>query len=350
MVRLIMIRHAQSLQNAYMESIMEKIGRGEIAMSDFNETMRNGPEEANGGQDANLSPHGFGQAEKLGQVWGPLLVGAAKKNRLITYVSPFQRCCLTADPIMKYITKYVPSYKATILPSIMEEGGLADKKDLDKLDTVNKLIKEGKRKEGIAILKSIEWQPMGQTGKEMLEHFPWSRKPKDLNADEKKILTNDISSYCLPIPYDAKWYNFGWEGNKAEHKRMMTLFQWIQTLQNNASGQTGDDITIVWFTHGGTIGNISNRLTTNGVNWNTNNNDKKGEKAESIALDAIYNTSVTSFLLPSPTYSYPGERPSSSSSHSVTPWKTRLEFFNDTTHLQIERLQRFGQLHLGAKL
>ena len=124
-------------------------------MSDFNETMRNGPEEANGGQDANLSPHGFGQAEKLGQVWGPLLVGAAKKNRLITYVSPFQRCCLTADPVMKYITKHVPSYKATILPSIMEEGGLADKKDLDKLDTVNKLIKEGKRKEGIAILKSI---------------------------------------------------------------------------------------------------------------------------------------------------------------------------------------------------
>ena len=35
MVRLIMIRHAQSLQNAYIESIMEKIGRGEIAMSDF---------------------------------------------------------------------------------------------------------------------------------------------------------------------------------------------------------------------------------------------------------------------------------------------------------------------------
>ena len=93
---------------------------------------------------------------------------------------------------------------------------------------------------------------------------------------------------------------------------MMTLFIWIQTLQNNASGQTGDDITIVWFTHGESLGNISNRLTTNGVNWNTsNNNDKKGE-SESIALDAIYNTSVTSFLLPSPTYSYPGERPSSS--------------------------------------
>ena len=84
-----MIRHAQSLQNAYMESVMEKIGRGEIAMSDFNETMRNGPEEANGGQDANLSPHGFGQAEKLGQVWGPLLVGAAKKNRLIRMLVHF---------------------------------------------------------------------------------------------------------------------------------------------------------------------------------------------------------------------------------------------------------------------
>jgi broad specificity phosphatase PhoE len=347
-----MIRHAQSLQNKYMEELMLKVKSGEMPISQLNSRMRNGPEEANGGQDANLSSHGITQAKKLGEVWGPLLVNAAEKKRLITFVSPFQRCCLTADPIMKYITKHVPTYKATILPSIMEEGGLTAKKDLDTLDVVTGLLQEGRRKEAMSILKKIKWQPTGQTGKEMLRRFPWSQKPSELSEIEKKILTDDIASYCLPIPKNEKWYKFGWEGSKAEHKRMLALFEWIQKLQSNESGQTGDNITILLFTHGGTIANISNRLTTHAVNWNNNDNNTnyKGEKKESLSLDAIYNTSVTSFFLPSPNYKYPGERPRSSSLSIVSPWKTRVEFFNDTGHLQYERLQRFSQLHLGAKL
>ena len=72
MVRLMMIRHAQSLQNAYMEELMLKVKTGEMPLSKFNSRMRNGPEEANAGQDATLSSHGFTQAEKLGEVWGPL--------------------------------------------------------------------------------------------------------------------------------------------------------------------------------------------------------------------------------------------------------------------------------------
>ena len=83
---------------------------------------------------------------------------------------------------------------------------------------------------------------------------------------KKKILTDDIASYCLPIPNNEKWYKFGWEGNKAGHKRMLALFEWIQKLQSNESGQTGDNITILLFTHSGTIANISNRLTTHAVN------------------------------------------------------------------------------------
>ena len=92
-------------------------------------------------------------------------MNAAKKNRLITFVSPFQRCCLTADPVMKYITQHVPTYKATVLPSIMEEGGLTAKKDLDTLDVVTGLLQEGRRKEAMSILKKLngsQWDKLGR--------------------------------------------------------------------------------------------------------------------------------------------------------------------------------------------
>ena len=343
MVRLLMVRHGESEQNAYMEKVMYQVLSGQIPRSEFNATMRRGPPGADGGVDSDLTEKGASQAEKLGKVWGPLLLGAASKGRLVAYVSPYLRCCKTADPFMNYIRQHgVPDFQGIVLPSIMEEGGLATSKDLESLDNVGDLIKQGKRKEGIRMLKQIKWTPMGLTGRGLRERFPWSRQP---NANDKTLLTKNVSGFCLPIKEGHQWYNKGWEGSKAENIRMTNLFNWIKTLQYNGSGETGDDVTIVWFTHGGTIANVSNRLTGAAVERGLS-----GEKKNSLAVDMIFNTSVTSFFLPSPAYSYRSDRPSSSGAHKE-PWTTRLEFFNDTAHLEQERLIKFAKLNFGnAKL
>ena len=320
---------------------MEKVRRGELPLSEFNKTMRDGPPEANAGQDATLTPRGFVQAERLGEIWGPLLVDAAKMNRLVVYISPFLRCCLTADPVMKYITERVSTFNATILPIIMEEGGLSNAQDLKILDKVTELIKSGNTEAGLKLLKTSKWQRMGMTGKDMSKCFPWSRKPSELGERDRQRLTPDAASFCLPILDHQQWYGNGWEGKKAIEKRMQALLIWVMSLQR----QESDDVTVVWFTHGGTISNMSNRIITHGVNLTKKN--ALDNSSDNIATDGIYNASVTSFLLPSPSYTYPWEMRSNS---EVIPWRVKLEFFNDTAHLGIERLNRFGYLFLQAKL
>ena len=344
MVRLMMVRHAQSVQNEFMEMVIERVRQGELPLSEFNKTMRNGPPEANAGQDATLTSRGVVQAERLGKEWGPILTNVAKLNRLIVFVSPFLRCCLTADPVMKYITERVSSFKATILPMIMEEGGLCDAQDMKILDEVTELIKAGNSEAGIKLLKSAKWQRMGMTGKEISNRFPWSRRPSELGKRGRHWLTSDVASFCLPIVDHQQWYANGWEGKKAIEKRMRALMVWVKSLQY----QESDDVTVLWFTHGGTISNMSNRIMTHGVNWTEQN--VVGKSSDSIATDGIYNTSVTSFLLPSPSYVYPWEMRNNSDSSQVAPWRVKLEFFNDTAHLGIERLNRFGELFLSAKL
>ena len=62
MVRVLMVRHAQSEQNAHMESLMLKISAGEMSITDFNRGMREGPPGTGAGDDACLSELGLAQA------------------------------------------------------------------------------------------------------------------------------------------------------------------------------------------------------------------------------------------------------------------------------------------------
>ena len=124
MPRIMMVRHAQSAQNAYMETLMVKMGKGDIDADAFNRGMRDGPAGTAAGDDSSLSVLGVSQADCLGRSWAPLLLEKAKLGKLITFVSPFLRTLQTADPLLSEICRQVPGYKAVILPAIMEAGGL----------------------------------------------------------------------------------------------------------------------------------------------------------------------------------------------------------------------------------
>lgn len=340
MVRLLLIRHAQSEQNAYMEKLIQELKNGTSNAKDFNAKMRNGPEGTHGGADAKLTSLGFTQADRLGRTYTPLLLNKAKQGKLKVFVSPFTRCLHTADPLLRSISTEIPSFKATILPAIMESGGLADKKDFAQFNQIEGLIKQGKRKEAIQVLKAIRWKPQGKSGQDILQQFPWATLDHDTNA----LITNGVSvSPWAAITNSATpWWKFGFESTKRAEKRIRAVGEWItSSLCENASGESSDEHVIVFVCHGGTIQELTNLLCNYGV---TGTKDQQ----HSIDFGAIRNTSVTSIVVPSSKYKYQGERPNSKG--QIDRYRVKLEQMNDSSHLQDEQLRFWANYVLNAKL
>ena len=68
MVRVLLIRHAQSMQNEFREGVSARIAAGELEPSELNATMRNAPALHDAGADSPLTELGEQQAELLGEL------------------------------------------------------------------------------------------------------------------------------------------------------------------------------------------------------------------------------------------------------------------------------------------
>ena len=165
-MRLLLVRHAESEQNAYMESLLELMRRGELSPEAFNTAMRDakprGGERTDAGSDATLTELGRSQAQRLGAAWAPLLVDKARRGKLLVFVSPFKRTLMTADPLMAALASAVPGFRAAVLPAIMEAGGLTSREDFAHFGRIGALMKGGRREEAVALLGSIQWAPQGR--------------------------------------------------------------------------------------------------------------------------------------------------------------------------------------------
>ena len=97
-MRLLFIRHAESEENFFMESLVTKFPKG--LPSDYklmDELMKAGSRDDG---DAPLTALGLEQAEKLGAFYAPLLAQKALDGKLQIFVSPQRRTCLTAAPLV----------------------------------------------------------------------------------------------------------------------------------------------------------------------------------------------------------------------------------------------------------
>ena len=307
MVRVLLIRHAQSLQNAYMEGISAKIARGELAPTELNKAMRDAPENMDAGADSPLTEKGAAQADRLGEAWGPLLADRAKQGKLKVFVSPFMRTLATADPLMRRLVQSAPGFTASLLPAIMEKGGLTAADDFRKFDQIDALTRAGKRDEALAFLKAIEWQPMGMTGEQIEQRFRWTVGSSG-SSDGPPLPGNVHVSRSEP------WWRDGYESSKAAAARVREVVQWLDgPLREGVSGDTvvvpaprnnhlehwstfvlqfgtvlaadhADCFLQVLVTHGGTIAALTEALLGFG---------------EGLSADGIRNTSVSSLLMPS---------------------------------------------------
>ena len=161
-MRVLLIRHAQSVQNAYMEGVLAR----DLPKGEFNKAMRDAPPGMDAGADAALTAKGCGQARLLAEHWAPLLADAARRGRLAVFISPFLRTLLTADPLLRSLALRVPGWASgpqppLLLPAIMELGGLTAAEDFKQFDRIDALASAGRRAEAMALFKAIAWEPMG---------------------------------------------------------------------------------------------------------------------------------------------------------------------------------------------
>ena len=322
-MRLLLIRHAQSEQNAYMETLLTELQNKTLSVSSFNRKMRQGPPGTDAGADAVLTSLGKSQAQRLGLTYAPLLLSKAKQGKLIVCVSPFQRCLMTANPLMKEIRKEMPSFQATILPAIMESGGLTDQADFQHFDQIDAFNKQGKRDEAIQVLKSIQWKRQGMSGNMMKRKFPWVNL--NLNSSASLFLTKEItqSPWGEVQDNDQPWWTYGFESKKRTHRRITAVGNW---LTKHVSTHVPDDVVLVFICHGGTIQELINQLVNN---------------QSSVDYGPIRNTSVTSLILPSPHFQYNGDRPKNNTaggSNKIDRYQIRIEVLNGTEHLGKEQL------------
>lgn len=278
---------------------MQKMMQGELEGS-FNAAMRNAPSGMDAGADAALSELGQAQANRLGEVWAPLLLEKARSGKLMTFVSPFLRTLATADPLLSKIQSHVPTYTATLLPAIMEVNGLTHADDFRIFDRIEKLRSQRKVKEVRDALKSIQWKPMGMSGAQIAAKFPWARV-----ADAASLRVLDSDNLNVNVPMNSPWWTKGFESRKDAAKRIREVAEWLLgSVVANRSGLTGDDTVVLLIAHGDVIARITNFLLHASY---TN----LAQENPLVSVEGMRNTSVTSLLLPSAEYAYAGERPNS---------------------------------------
>ena len=336
MVRVLLIRHAQSMQNEFMEGVSARIAAGELEPSELNATMRNAPALHDAGADSPLTELGEQQAELLGERWAPLLEEKARQGKLRVFCSPFLRTLQTAEPLMRRLHAAVPECKATLLPAIMERGALAAPEDMRKFDEIDRLkLRGAKLKE---FMKSIEWQPMGMSVNEMRRRFRWAESAKPDDASLPTFRT-PAGEFALP-PDDRPWWEAGYESGKFADARTSAVCRWLD--EQSREDLPGDTV-IVCVCHGGTIASVTNVLLGAAVL-----SEAAYEEVDDISLDGIRNSSVTSLLLPSAAAI---ERmPTHGGSAGSGRFRTKLELFNDTCHLGMALLTRFAEDNLSARL
>ena len=365
-MRLLLIRHAQSLQNLYMETVLDDIASGAAEPHEFMKKMRDAPPGAHGGADSPLSLHGTAQTLKLGATYSPLLVDAARRGQLHVFVSPFQRTMRTADPLMRALASQVPGLKAAVLPMIMEDGGLCSPADMQRLDEIERMVRQGKRKEAIAHLKTIQWEPQGMSGAELLAEFPWctllgsgggGRGSSHDDYDEMMAplfaaTTGGEQAFggvLLVADSEDPWWRGGFEGQKSSEARSARLARWLGT---SLPAKVPEDAVVVLVSHGGTIARLTNKLMGWAVSGGETSNDQRASSSSSssssmsdfpqragLSLKTVFNTAVSSFHVPGPGADFRllGGLPSASG--EADSFRIRVDYFNDTAHLGDEAIK-----------
>mmetsp|Transcript_122447 Transcript_122447/g.381194 ORF Transcript_122447/g.381194 Transcript_122447/m.381194 type:complete len:326 (-) Transcript_122447:47-1024(-) len=226
MVRVMVIRHAETLENVAMARSLLRFHRGELGGPQAQAEMLSMLE---GGEvDSPLTRGGERMAERLGKYYAPLLRGLADRGKLHFFCSPMKRNLQTASPLVTAL-----GVKAVVRRDLKETGGWMAPSERRELQEAFALAERGDPAPARALLKERSkrgWTPLGMTGREIQERFPWA----ELEAG---------------FPADMPWHTTGLETDATSDERHRRVVGWLRELRDRLPF---DDL-VVFISHGGAI-------------------------------------------------------------------------------------------------
>ena len=271
MVRLWMIRHAESAENVVMHEVLDAVyvhrtmkpGAEMQAAMDAAFTKFYQSIATNG--DSPVSEHGPEQCKRLGAYLPKLLMEKARKHeqgKIRVFVSAQERCMMTCDSFMRELHA-ATGLTALVKPQLRERPGLSQPDDDERFfPEFNALVEAGKMDEAMEYKRQFQWQPCGATKTEYEKRFPWAR------FDET-------------FPEEGPWSVEGFGLPEEEDARAKQLASWVRGMQQEY--KDGDLVIIV--AHGGSQGMLLRQL----LNCPPN-----------MSFEDVRNTSITSLHLQAP--------------------------------------------------
>eukprot|EP00943_MAST-04B_sp_MAST-4B-sp1_P001395 g1395.t1 len=322
MVRVFLVRHAESVENLKFEDYFRKNQQHIQNAKDGNEDQNEiSPWVGIIQQIAEILPHhgdceltdlGYAQAEAFGIYWSKILQHKAKNGKLHVYVSPQHRTLLTVRPFMRELNyTYNIDIDCTVIHDLHEHTPPKAKVDMirEQNDTdLMQLRKEGRFPE-MNLLRKRKWRnkftPAGLTGQEMLT-LASVGSPQGNNSRQWLNITD------ASIPLHSRWYVKGQESDEYAEERANNIGNFLREKQKLLSN---DDV-IVCVSHGAIMGRIIRNLMN------------LAPQKSKFSFEGSHNTCVTVLTLPSPTPIYEKWR-----TFKPTPLQCILEIQNNTIHL-----------------
>ena len=300
MVRILLIRHGENLDNVAMARTQLRMERGELG--DPMEALRFMRAEMTDEGDGPLTPAGERQAQALGDYYAPMLAPFAASGRLHLFCSPILRTLQTIAPLARNLG----AHKVTVKPDVAELPALATRKE--RQEWYGK-IGERERAGDLATVRRWmremdgKWTPCGLTGEEIVSRFNFAV----LDADAFPSASHRQQPWCA----------WGCESEERGHERMQRVVAWFYHLRDTLP----DDHVVAICSHGNTIGLVLRALLS--------------EMDPERSFHGYDNTGVASVMLNKP----PGRKDAPKLTGAKTFFRPRqwrrvtLEFSNRLDHL-----------------
>lgn len=211
-MRLLLIRHAQSVGNATDLKHYKGANMTERQQHVWRENMREAElSSAHGTNDFPLTDLGLQQAQLLKDFWLPRLVGC-DKGRLRLFVSPFRRTLQTAQPLYAALHASL-GVRALVMPDLCERYQLRAQQDWDQ---------EGN-------FHGSTRTPSGMTGHSIQMEHVWADLEDGFGDGDP------TKPWCIPAssatPFKSRLKRGYWESDTQAIERVRRVALWLRRMQ-----------------------------------------------------------------------------------------------------------------------
>ena len=241
MVRLILVRHGESMANRRDMELKTLTTEGGLTREEATKVAPSMAHvEANGDQP--LTENGEQQAECWGEFWAPILEGKARAGALHVFCSPMQRNLQTVAPFMRRLHEKGIQLTVEVRPDNCEVPGNIHMNDDAVYANIGSLVNKDPTA-AAQLLEQHSWTPAGLSANEIVTLFPWARPQF---AGDNCFPVDRAEGWCRGPEWHWDSITEGEVCTKTSTKRFARVADWVGHLRDTLPS---DDVCIC-ITHG----------------------------------------------------------------------------------------------------